>query len=130
LFTVWDFTFSGRDLIMLLGGIFLLFKATTELHERLENREHDTGHGKGYASFWVVVTQIVILDAVFSLDAVITAVGMVKHLPVMMAAGGVGVGGGAPGAKTPGPFFKHQPAGGGVCLWFLVVVGGGGGGGG
>ncbi len=60
LFTVWDFTFSGRDLIMLLGGIFLLFKATTELHERLENREHDTGHGKGYASFWVVVTQIVI----------------------------------------------------------------------
>ncbi|KYC11521.1 hypothetical protein AGQ53_07940 [Salmonella enterica subsp. enterica] len=89
LFTVWDFTFSGRDLIMLLGGIFLLFKATTELHERLENREHDTGHGKGYASFWVVVTQIVILDAVFSLDAVITAVGMVNHLPVMMAAVGM-----------------------------------------
>lgn len=56
------------------GGIFLLFKATTELHERLENREHDTGQTKGYASFWVVVTQIVILDAVFSLDAVITAV--------------------------------------------------------
>ncbi|STL70902.1 membrane protein [Escherichia coli] len=64
----------------------MLFKATTELHERLENRDHDSGHGKGYASFWVVVTQIVILDAVFSLDAVITAVGMVNHLPVMMAA--------------------------------------------
>jgi predicted tellurium resistance membrane protein TerC len=80
-----DFTFSGRDLIMLLGGIFLLFKATTELHERLENRQHDEGQGKGYASFWVVVVQIVILDA-FSLDAVITAVGMVNHLPVMMAA--------------------------------------------
>ena len=86
LFTVMDFSFSGRDLIMLFGGIFLLFKATTELHERLENRDHDSGHGKGYASFWVVVTQIVILDAVFSLDAVITAVGMVNHLPVMMAA--------------------------------------------
>lgn len=55
LFTVWDLTFSGRDLIMLIGGLFLLFKATTELHERLENREHDSGHGKGYASFWVVV---------------------------------------------------------------------------
>ncbi len=54
---------------MLLGGIFLLFKATTELHERLENRQHDAGHGKGYASFWVVVLQIVVLDAVFSLDA-------------------------------------------------------------
>ena len=86
LFTVMDFTFSGRDLIMLVGGLFLLFKATTELHERLENRQHDDGHGKGYASFWVVVLQIVVLDAVFSLDAVITAVGMVNHLPVMMAA--------------------------------------------
>ncbi|HCC09475.1 MAG TPA: hypothetical protein DEQ39_01225, partial [Atlantibacter hermannii] len=85
LFTVMDFTFSGRDLIMLLGGLFLLFKATTELHERLENKQHDSAHGKGYASFWVVVVQIVILDAVFSLDAVITAVGMVNHLPVMMA---------------------------------------------
>jgi len=57
LFTAFDFTFSGRDLIMLLGGIFLLFKATTELHERLENRQHDDGHGKGYASFWVVVVR-------------------------------------------------------------------------
>ena len=47
LFTVMDFSFSGRDLIMLFGGIFLLFKATTELHERLENRDHDSGHGKG-----------------------------------------------------------------------------------
>ena len=66
LITIADFSFSGRDLIMLLGGIFLLFKATTELHERLENRQHDAGHGKGYASFWVVVLQIVVLDAVFS----------------------------------------------------------------
>ena len=63
LFSVWDYSFSGRDLIMLLGGLFLLFKATTELHERLENRQHDAGHGKGYASFWVVVLQIVVLDA-------------------------------------------------------------------
>ena len=68
LFSVWNLTFSGRDLIMLFGGIFLLFKATTELHERLENRDHDGGHGKGYASFWVVVTQIVILDAMLTLD--------------------------------------------------------------
>lgn len=83
LFTVM-ISFSGRDLIMLFGA-YSCRSATTELHERLENRDHDSGHGKGYASFWVVVTQIVILDAVFSLDAVITAVGMVNHLPVMMA---------------------------------------------
>lgn len=63
LISIGDFSFSGRDLIMLVGGIFLLFKATTELHERLENRQHDAGHGKGYASFWVVVLQIVVLDA-------------------------------------------------------------------
>ncbi|PUZ11657.1 hypothetical protein B8W51_12500, partial [Cronobacter sakazakii] len=75
LFSVWELSFSGRDLIMLFGGLFLLFKATTELHERLENRQHNDSHGKGYASFWVVVAQIVVLDAVFSLDAVITAVG-------------------------------------------------------
>ncbi|MBT9433042.1 TerC family protein [Candidatus Sodalis endolongispinus] len=86
LFTLGDFSFSGRGLILLLGGIFLLFKATTELHERLENKEHDSSAGRGYASFWAVVVQIVILDAVFSLDAVITAVGMVNNLPVMMTA--------------------------------------------
>lgn len=68
LFSVWGHTFSGRDMIMLVGGLFLLFKATTELHERLENRQHDSGHGKGYSSFWVVVAQIVVLDAVFSLE--------------------------------------------------------------
>ncbi|MDP1369148.1 hypothetical protein Q6248_29890, partial [Klebsiella pneumoniae] len=71
--------------IMLLGVIFLLFKATTVLLERLENRQHYAGHGKGYASFCVVVLQIVVLDAVFSLYAVITAVGMVNHLPLKMA---------------------------------------------
>ena len=50
LFSVMEYTFSGRDLIMRIGGIFLLFKATTELHERLENRQHDDGHGKAVAA--------------------------------------------------------------------------------
>jgi len=86
LFSVGDFSFSGRDLILLIGGLFLLFKATMELHERLENRGMEHQGNKAYASFWAVVTQIVVLDAVFSLDAVITAVGMVNHLPVMMTA--------------------------------------------
>lgn len=86
LFSVGDFSFSGRDLILLFGGVFLLFKATMELHERLEGQTHRDGANRGYAKFWAVVVQIVILDAVFSLDAVITAVGMVNDLPVMMAA--------------------------------------------
>lgn len=123
LFTVWDFTFSGRDLIMLLGGIFLLFKATTELHERLENREHDTGHGKGYASFWVVVTQIVILDAVFSLDAVITAVGMVNHLPVMMAAVVIAMAVMLLASKPLTRFVNQHPTVVVLCLSFLLMIG-------
>ncbi len=77
LFEVFGKAFSGRDLIMLFGGIFLLFKATTELHERIEGHTHKTGGSRTYAAFWPVVAQIVVLDAVFSLDAVITAVGMV-----------------------------------------------------
>lgn len=123
LFTVWDYSFSGRDLIMLLGGIFLLFKATTELHERLENKQHDTGHGKGYASFWVVVLQIVVLDAVFSLDAVITAVGMVNHLPVMMAAVVIAMGVMLLASKPLTNFVNQHPTVVVLCLSFLLMIG-------
>jgi len=123
LFTLWDFTFSGRDLIMLVGGLFLLFKATTELHERLENRQHDDGHGKGYASFWVVVAQIVVLDAVFSLDAVITAVGMVNHLPVMMAAVVIAMAVMLLASKPLTRFVNEHPTVVVLCLSFLLMIG-------
>ena len=113
LFTVMDFTFSGRDLIMLLGGLFLLFKATTELHERLENKQHDSAHGKGYASFWVVVVQIVILDAVFSLDAVITAMAaVVIAMAVMLLA-----------SKPLTRFVNQHPTVVVLCLSFLLMIG-------
>lgn len=80
------FTLSIRDLILLCGGLFLSFKATIELHERLDNNDHQNSENKNYAGFWAVVIQIVILDAVFSLDAIITAVGMVNQLLIMMIA--------------------------------------------
>ena len=123
LFSVMDYTFSGRDLIMLIGGIFLLFKATTELHERLENRQHDDGHGKGHASFWVVVLQIVVLDAVFSLDAVITAVGMVNHLPVMMAAVVIAMAVMLLASKPLTRFVNQHPTVVVLCLSFLLMIG-------
>ncbi|WGG55943.1 CNNM family cation transport protein YoaE [Enterobacter roggenkampii] len=123
LFSVMDYTFSGRDLIMLIGGIFLLFKATTELHERLENRQHDDGHGKGYASFWIVVLQIVVLDAVFSLDAVITAVGMVNHLPVMMAAVVIAMAVMLLASKPLTRFVNQHPTVVVLCLSFLLMIG-------
>ncbi len=86
LFTVLGAEISGRDLILILGGLFLLFKGTMELHERVEGRAHATGGRQQYAVFWQVIAQIVVLDAVFSLDSVITAVGMVQDLSIMMTA--------------------------------------------
>lgn len=123
LFSVGEFTFSGRELIMLVGGLFLLFKATTELHERLENKQHDGSHGKGYASFWVVVAQIVVLDAVFSLDAVITAVGMVNHLPVMMAAVTIAMIVMLVASKPLTIFVNKHPTVVVLCLSFLLMIG-------
>lgn len=86
LFTVFSHPFSARDLILMAGGLFLLFKATLELHERLEAHPHAEGTGSAKAGFWVVIAQILLLDAVFSLDSIITAVGMVDQLGVMVAA--------------------------------------------
>jgi len=123
LFTVGGMTFSGREIIMLVGGLFLLFKATTELHERLENQQHDGSHGKGYASFWVVVLQIVVLDAVFSLDAVITAVGMVNHLPVMMAAVVIAMVLMLLASKPLTNFVNQHPTVVVLCLSFLLMIG-------
>jgi len=123
LFSVASFSFSGRDLILLAGGIFLLFKATMELHERLEGRSHDTGANRSYASFWAVVVQIVILDAVFSLDAVITAVGMVNNLPVMMTAVVIAMAVMLLASKRLTQFVNAHPTIVVLCLSFLLVIG-------
>lgn len=86
LFTLWGAGFSGRDIILVLGGFFLLYKSTTELHERVDGKIHIRAKERVVPAFAVVVAQIVILDAVFSIDSVITAVGIVDHLPIMMLA--------------------------------------------
>ncbi|WP_213993660.1 TerC family protein [Sodalis sp. dw_96] len=122
LISVAMFDFSGRDLILLAGGLFLLFKATVELHERLENHEHD-GTNRGYAGFWAVVAQIVILDAVFSLDAVITAVGMVNNLPVMMTAVVIAMGIMLLASKALTRFVNAHPTVVVLCLSFLLMIG-------
>ncbi len=84
LFEFWDRGFSGRDLILLGGGLFLLAKATYEIHEKLEGPTHGTA--RAAASFASVIGQVMLLDLVFSLDSVITAVGMANELWVMMTA--------------------------------------------
>lgn len=117
------FSLSGRDLILLLGGIFLLVKATTELHERLEGTPHQHGKSAAYAGFAVVVAQIVVLDAVFSLDAVITAVGMVDELPVMMAAVVISMAMMMWASKPLTAFVNAHPTVVVLCLSFLLMIG-------
>ncbi|MBP2859054.1 TerC family protein [Dickeya oryzae] len=123
LFFVGQFSFSGRDLILLAGGIFLLFKATMELHERLENRPLDPNANRAQASFWAVVVQIVILDAVFSLDAVITAVGMVNHLGVMMTAVVIAMAIMLLASKPLTRFVNAHQTVVVLCLSFLLMIG-------
>jgi len=85
LFTVLNFDISGRDLVLLVGGLFLIWKSVHEIHQRLEGEEGGAS-AKVPAAFWGVIIQIMLLDIVFSLDSVITAVGMVNQLAIMIAA--------------------------------------------
>ena len=123
LFEVFDKVFSGRDLIMLFGGLFLLFKATMELHERLEGHVAERTSNTTYAMFWPIVAQIVVLDAVFSLDAVITAVGMVEHLSVMMIAVVFSIGLMMLASKPLTRFVNSHPTVIMLCLGFLMMIG-------
>ncbi|MET0980643.1 MAG: TerC family protein [Telluria sp.] len=123
LFSVVSLAFSGRDLILLLGGLFLLFKATLELHERVEGVVVKRRGQAEYASFGVVVAQIIALDAVFSLDSVITAVGMVDELWVMMAAVVVAMGVMLFASASLTRFVNAHPTVVVLCLSFLLMIG-------
>jgi len=123
LFSLGAMAFSGRDLILLLGGLFLLFKATMELHERVEGKTARRTSPVEYAAFGLVVAQIIALDAVFSLDSVITAVGMVDQLWVMMAAVVVSMGVMLFASRTLTRFVNAHPTVVVLCLSFLLMIG-------
>lgn len=123
LFTVMGHPFSGRDLIMLFGGLFLIYKATGEIHERLEGKRHGGGKSTLKASFGIVVAQIIVLDAVFSLDAVITAVGMSDHLEVMMLAVAIAILLMIAVSEPLTKFVNEHPTVVMLCLGFLLMVG-------
>lgn len=122
LLTLGSLSFSGRDIILLLGGIFLLFKATTEIHERLEGGTHGE-ESRGHASFFGVLAQILVLDLVFSLDSVITAVGMVNELWVMMTAVVVAMLVMITASKPLSAFVNAHPTVVMLCLGFLLMIG-------
>jgi predicted tellurium resistance membrane protein TerC len=113
---------SWRDLILVAGGLFLLVKATTEIHDRLEQQPHAPAAGS-QAGFWPIVAQIVVLDAVFSLDSIITAVGMVDELYVMMAAVVIAVLTMLFASKPLTAFISKRPSLIILCLGFLLMVG-------
>jgi predicted tellurium resistance membrane protein TerC len=122
LFTVLNNEISGRDLILILGGLFLLAKSTLEIHERLEGEE---GHSSARVapSFASVIFQIMLLDIVFSLDSVITAVGMADDLSVMVAAVVVSVGVMMFAAETISGFVNRHPTVKVLALSFLLLIG-------
>ena len=122
LFTVFAQEISGRDLIMLGGGLFLIAKATIEIHERLEGEE---GHGSSRVapSFAAVIGQIMLLDIVFSLDSVITAVGMAENVSIMVAAVVLSVAIMMFAAESISAFVSRHPTVKVLALSFLLLIG-------
>lgn len=125
LFHIAGWPVSGKDMIMLAGGLFLLYKATTELHERLEGHNHFAiaETNKKHAAFGAVVAQILVLDAVFSIDSVITAVAMVDHIVVAMAAVVVAMTVMILASKPLTEFVEKHPTVVMLCLGFLLMIG-------
>lgn len=124
LIEIFGLIFSGRDLILLFGGLFLLYKAVTELHEKIEGKpEIKVASNIVYASFAAVVAQIVVLDAVFSLDSVITAIGMVDNIYVMMVAMVVAMVVMLLASKSLTAFVNRHPTVVILCLSFLLMIG-------
>jgi predicted tellurium resistance membrane protein TerC len=122
LFTVLNSDISGRDLILIGGGLFLIYKATMEIHERLEGEEHHAT-GRAQPTFAAVITQIMLLDIIFSLDSVITAVGMADDLSIMVAAVVLAV---AIMMFSAGPianFVNRHPTVKVLALAFLLLIG-------
>ena len=123
-FTIAGFEFSWRDVILIGGGLFLLWKATTEIHESLEGEAaHHTEGVRGGARFGAVIAQIVLLDIVFSLDSVLTAVGLVDEVPVMIAAVIIAVGVMLIASGPLSAFVHRHPSVKILALSFLLLIG-------
>jgi predicted tellurium resistance membrane protein TerC len=113
---------SGRDLVLILGGLFLLAKSTHEIHDNLEG-EGPHGDARAVASFAGVLVQIMLLDIVFSLDSVITAIGMADQLTVMILAVMIAVGVMMVSAGAIGRFVERHPTVKMLALSFLLLIG-------
>ena len=117
-----QFAISGRDLILIIGGLFLIYKSTSEIHDKLEGAEHHA-NSKAVVTFSGVILQILILDIVFSLDSVITAVGMADHIEVMIAAVIIAVIVMMLSAGAISEFVNKHPTVKMLALSFLLLIG-------
>jgi predicted tellurium resistance membrane protein TerC len=123
LFSMAGREFSGRALILLIGGLFLIGKATTEIHHKLEGPEEEKAETRAGRSLWVTVAQITVIDIVFSLDSVITAVGMAEEVSIMIAANVIALGVMLMAAGTISAFVDKHPTIKMLALAFLVLIG-------
>ena len=125
LFSVFDHAVSGRDLILLFGGLFLIGKATFEIHNKLEGEEHgpESSKRRKGASFGAVILQIMLIDLVFSLDSVITAVGMAEHISVMVTANVIALAIMLAAAGPISAFVDRHPTIKMLALAFLLLIG-------
>ncbi len=124
LFYIADFAVSGRDIVLFLGGLFLIYKATGEIHSMsIEEEQNNQNNTKPYSAFGLVLVQIMVLDIVFSLDSVITAVGMVDILPVMILAIIISVFVMLFASKGISHFIESHPSIKTLALSFLILVG-------
>jgi predicted tellurium resistance membrane protein TerC len=125
LFTVAGFALSTRDIILIAGGLFLIIKATQEIHAQIAGEEEQKHSAASAASvtFGAVVAQIVLIDAIFSIDSIITAVGMAEHVEIMIAAVVVAIGVMFVAAEPVAAFIERNPTTKMLALNFLMVIG-------
>jgi predicted tellurium resistance membrane protein TerC len=123
LFTLFGIEFTGRSLILLVGGLFLIAKATFEIHGKLEGSDEEADGKRAGSSMIAVVAQIMVIDMVFSLDSVITAVGMVSEVQIMIAANVVALGIMLAAATPISDFVDRHPTIKMLALAFLVLIG-------
>ena len=123
LFEVFSAELSGRDLILIAGGLFLLGKSTFEIHDRLEGDPHGHGAGRAAVSFAAVIIQILLLDLVFSVDSVVTAVGMADEVGVMITAIIIAIGVMMVSAGAISRFIDKRPTVKMLALSFLLLIG-------
>ena len=123
LFTVFSIEISGKDLILILGGLFLIYKSASEIHHKMEGESGDTSKNIKATTFGSVIMKILLLDLVFSIDSIITAIGMVSELWIMYAAVVISVGVMLFAAGPISRFVNKHPAFKMLALSFLLLIG-------